>query len=422
MASGATPAGARPASTLAILAAKPALVVIMGTVAGHMMMMGMLAPVLSLYSKSFGVAEWAVGLIITAFGIGRVAIDLPAGLMADRHGRRMLVWAGPLVVGLASIGAALATDFWLLVVFRFIQGLGSGAYMTVATIVCADLSAPGQRGRIMALYQTAILVGSGLGPAVGGFLADHLGYQAPFWLSMMIGMGAALYAFLTFAETRGPDAGGHHHDHSFRAFLPLLANPPIVVALLVNFGVFMTRAAGQWQMLPLVANQRHGFDSGTIGLAITVMTLANLMILPFTGRAMDRFGTIACVAVAALVTTAALLLAAFGQAAWTYWLAMASLGAATGLQGPSIATYAVDHAPGGRLGPAMGLMRFCGDIGFVAGPLMLGGALDLTGIGYGGAIALNAGLVFLFAVLFVIWGRHAPHPPDIQPQGGADHG
>ena len=76
-----TPAPA--SSTWAILVARPALVVIMGTVAGHMMMMGMVAPVLSLYAKSFGVAEWAVGLIITAFGVGRLLVDFLAAGLAE---------------------------------------------------------------------------------------------------------------------------------------------------------------------------------------------------------------------------------------------------------------------------------------------------------------------------------------------------
>ena len=398
----------RPTSTWAILVSQPALVVIMGTVAGHMMMMGMLAPVLSLYAKSFGVAEWAVGLLITVFGVGRLLMDLPAGLIAERYGRRLLVWLGPGVVGIASLGAALSDDFWLLVVFRFVQGLGSGAYMTVASVVCADLAAPGQRGRIMALYQTALLVGAGLGPVVGGLLAQHFGYQSPFWLSLAIGMSAATYAFFCFDETKRPSQGGAHHDHSFRSFLPLLSRPAIAVGLLVNFGVFMTRAAGQWQFLPLAANQRFGFDPGSIGMAITTMTLANLAVLPFTGRLVDRFGTVRCVVGASFLTVAALALAALGAQSWMFWAAMIVLGVATGLQGPAIATYAVDHAPDGRFGPAMGLLRFAGDVGFVVGPLALGAAVDLTGIGYSGAILLNAGMVVMSAVLFMIWGRRKP--------------
>lgn len=402
------PAPRRP-STWAILVARPALIVIMGTVAGHMMMMSMLAPMLSLYGKSFGVAEWAVGLVITAFGVGRLVMDLPAGLIAEKFGRRFLVWAGPTLVGFASLGAALADDFHLLVFFRFMQGLGSGAYMTVASVVVADLAAPRERGRLMALFQTAMLVGSGFGPVIGGFLAEHFGYAAPFWASMAIGMAAGLYAFLGFDETLSP-AHGRRNDHSLRAFLPLIANPAMAAALFLNFAVFTTRAASQWQMLPFVAHERFGYDTGTIGLTIMTVTLANLAILPFAGRLIDRFGTVACTVVTALLTAAALVLAALAAVPWLYWLAMALIGAATGLQGPAVSTYAVDHTPAGRFGPAMGLLRFAGDIGFVLGPLALGAAVDVAGIGHGGAVLANAALMAAGAAAFLVWGRGAPEP------------
>jgi MFS family permease len=407
-------AGALPRrpSTFAIVLARPALMVVMGTVAGHMMMMSMLAPMLSLYGKSFGVAEWAVGLVITAFGVGRLVMDLPAGLIAEKFGRRFLIWAGPAVVGVASLGAALADDFAWLVAFRFVQGLGSGAYMTVASVVVADLAAPHERGRLMALFQTAMLVGSGLGPAVGGFLAEAVGYAAPFWISMIIGFSAALYAFHGFPETRL--GGGSRHDHSFRAFAPLVANPAIAVALFLNFAVFTTRAASQWQMLPFVAHDRFGYDTGMIGLTIMTVTLANLAVLPIAGRLIDRFGTVACTVATAALTTAALVLAALASAPWMYWLAMALIGAATGIQGPAVATYAVDHTPSGRFGPAMGLMRFAGDIGFVVSPLALGAVIDFAGVSHGGAVLINAGLMAASAAAFVVWGRRAPepdHPP-----------
>jgi MFS family permease len=122
------------------------------------------------------------------------------------------------------------------------------------------------------------------------------------------------------------------------------------------------------------------------------------------------------------VTVAALVVAGTGLQPWTFWAAMATLGAATGMQGPAIATYSVDHAPGGRFGPAMGLLRFAGDVGFVLGPLALGAAVDLSGIGYSGAILLNAAILALFGVLFMIWGRRAPAEPEAVPKDGPSPG
>lgn len=389
----------------AILKAEPALAVIMITVAGHMLMMGSLAPVLSLYAKTFGVADWVAGLVITVFGLGRLAVDIPAGLFADRFGRATLLWVGPAIAAAASLGAAVADSYTLLIVFRFLQGVGSGIYMTVASIVCADLSTPQTRGRIMALYQAAILVGAGLGPAIGGLLAEWFGYRAPFWMSLVIGVGAALCARFLYVDRAAEPGGGRHSDHGLSALKAVMLIAPLVVVLFINFGVFFTRSGGQWAIMPLLGVERFGLAPGDIGLALTLSALANLLVLPIAGTASDRFGRTPVITLSTAICAGALLMIAVAPTAALYWAGFALLGAATGFNAPAIAAFAVDHAPGGRYGATMGVMRFFGDVGFVAGPILLGLSVDFLRVGYGGAVALNAALVGASALAFLVVAR-----------------
>lgn len=397
-----------------ILRREPALVVIMLTVAGHMLMMGSMAPVLALYAQSFAVTEWAIGAVVTVFGIGRLAVDIPAGLLAERYGRRTLLWLGPAIAGVASVGAALTDSYALLVGFRFLQGVGSGIYMTVATIVCADLSTPQTRGRVMALYQAALLTGAGLGPAVGGFVAERFGLGAPFWLAAAIGFAAALYARFGFRETQRPAAGGHKDGHGVGALLMVIAVAPLAALLLVQFGVFFSRSAGQWTMMPLLGSARFGLGAADIGLALTLSALVNLAVLPWAGDASDRFGGARVIAVSTALAAASLFLIAFSAAPWMFWAGMALMGVAMGFSGPAVAAFAVERAPSGRYGPTMGVLRFFGDLGFVAGPVLLGLSVDVLHVGHGGAIALNGALVALSAVVFVAvaWATRAHPLPD----------
>ncbi len=411
---------ARPSEPLgyaAILRQEPALVVIMVTVAGHMLMMSSLAPVLSLYAQSFGVTEWAIGAVVTMFGVGRLAVDIPSGLLAERFGRRTLLWIGPAIAGFASVGAALTDSYVLLVLFRFVQGVGSGIYMTVATIVCADLSTQQTRGRVMALYQAAVLTGAGLGPAIGGFAAERFGLGAPFWLAAVIGFGAALHAGFGFRETQAATHAQHKDGHGLAAIGMVLAVAPLAVLLFVQFGVFFSRSGGQWTMMPLLGSARFGLGAADIGLALTLSTLLNLAILPWAGSASDRFGGARVIALSTAIAAASLFLIGFAAAPWMFWAGLALMGVATGLSGPAIAAFAVEHAPGGRYGATMGVLRFFGDLGFVAGPVLLGLAVDGLRVGHGGAIALNGGLVALSGLFFVIVvsAAHAratshPHP------------
>ena len=326
-------------------------------------------------------------------------------MFADRFGRATLLWVGPAIAAAASLGAALADSYTLLIVFRFLQGVGSGIYMTVASIVCADLSTPQTRGRIMALYQAAVLVGAGLGPAIGGLLAEWFGYRAPFWMALVIGIGAALCARFMYVDRASDHAGGKHADHGLSSLTAVIMVAPLAVVMFINFGVFFTRSGGQWAMMPLLGVERFGLAPGDIGLALTLSALANLLVLPIAGTAADRFGRTPVITLSTAICAVALVMIALAPTAAFYWAGFAVLGAATGFNAPAIAAYAVDHAPGGRYGATMGVMRFFGDIGFVAGPILLGLSVDVLRVGYGGAVALNAALVGASALAFLVVAR-----------------
>src|SRR5712692_2407526 len=79
---------------------------------------GIIAPILPLYARSFGVGYDAAGLLISAFAVTRLVFDLVAGPIVDRWGERRSASAGIFVVAVSSILTGLAPNFTLAVVFR----------------------------------------------------------------------------------------------------------------------------------------------------------------------------------------------------------------------------------------------------------------------------------------------------------------
>src|SRR6266704_1237663 len=102
----------------------PALRVIMLVVFVIMLGFGIVAPILPLFARSFGVSYGAAGLLISAFAFTRLAFDLFAGPVVDRWGEQRASIAALLFVALSSFLTALAPNFPSAVVFRAAGGAG----------------------------------------------------------------------------------------------------------------------------------------------------------------------------------------------------------------------------------------------------------------------------------------------------------
>lgn len=374
----------------------PALLVIAALV---MAGMGMVAPVLSLYGLSFSVSATQAALVITMFGIGRFAADIPAGMIAERFGRRSLLWGGPAIIAVTSVGAALAQDFTLLIVWRFLQGVGSGFYMTAAAATLADLSTPATRGRVMALYLGALLAGTSLGPALGGVVADLWGLAAPFWCWAATTALATLYALLRCRETRAPAApGARGHGHMLAE---VLKSRNFLLVAGVTFGIFFTRTAANWGMIPLIGQERFGFGVDTMGLTIALIGFGTLIVMPVSGWLCDTHGYRTVILLSCVLTAAGLMLVAFAPGQTVYWAGVLLVGIATGFGGPATNAFAANIAPSGHYGPTMGMLRAVGDAGFIIGPLAIGSAMDTIGIGNVEGLLANATLVLVAGLAFV---------------------
>lgn len=372
------------------------------TVGIFLMMTGLtlVAPILPLYAREFGVSRTAAGALISVFAGARLAFDLVGGIASDRMGaRRVMLWAAVLLA-VSSIGAALAPTYALLLVARVLEGFGTAAFATAAMKLIIVTTPRERLGRTMAFYQTGLLAGVSLGPLMGGVSAELGSFTTPFWMYAVLG---GLVWLLVWRYVDAPEVETTSLRTVYGAAWTLLRSSSFVALMFIAVMVFFMRAGARLTLLPLYAGEELGLSEARIGLVLAVGAIMTLAVVNVGGWLIDRVGRVP-VLIAGLLATAATI-AAHGAVTTLPGLltVSAAFGLAAGIMGTAPPTLAGDLSTTGSEGAAVGLYRMAGDVGLVLGPLVLGSLAD-DGAFVGG-FQLSAGLLVLAAAAAIVIGR-----------------
>ena len=337
---------------------------------------GVVGPVLPLYARDFGVSATMVGLTLTVFALARLILNIPAGLIADRLGRRVLLIGGPILTSIGMFGSGFAGDIWSLLIWRFVAGAGSAFFMSGALIYLIDIAPPDLRARYVATNQWALSVGVALGPGIGGLVAERWGLAAPFHLVGVIALFAAVYAVFRLPETRRSSSPERKDESPAREAARIARSGPFLAIAFVTGTIFMTRAGTRATLVPLHADETLAWGPGELGLVFTVTGVMTLFTLWPATWATENIGRASVILFSAM--TAALGTFVIGSSSTPMWFVLGNviLILGTGTAGPAPAAFVADLFPERMRGLGVGLYRSAGDVGFVLGPPALGWLSD----------------------------------------------
>ena len=337
---------------------------------------GVVGPVLPLYARDFGVSATMVGLTLTVFALARLILNIPAGLIADRFGRRVLLIGGPILTSIGMFGSGFAGDIWSLLIWRFVAGAGSAFFMSGALIYLIDIAPPDLRARYVATNQWALSVGVALGPGLGGLVAERWGLAAPFPLVGVIALFAAVYAVFRLPETRRSSSPKLKDESPAREAARIARSGPFLAIAFVTGTIFMTRAGTRATLVPLHADETLAWGPGELGLVFTVTGVMTLFTLWPATWATENIGRASVILFSAM--TAALGTFVIGSSSTPMWFVLGNviLTLGTGTAGPAPAAFVADLFPERMRGLGVGLYRSAGDVGFVLGPPALGWLSD----------------------------------------------
>ncbi len=167
--------------------------------------------------------------LITSFLIAATALTPLYGKFADIHGRRatLLIALGIYMAG--SLISAASSSLLMLICGRIVQGCGSGGLVSSANMILGDIAAPKDRGKYYVYFSIAFTTAGGCGPALGGWICDHLHWWVIFLWNLPFCVVAVLLA-LTMLR-RLPRYERPHRLDVIGAILVIAASSAFMLAL-----------------------------------------------------------------------------------------------------------------------------------------------------------------------------------------------
>ncbi|MEN6442706.1 MAG: MFS transporter [Methanoregula sp.] len=130
--------------------------------------------------------------IVTAYLLAAALFSVPFGKIADIYGRKRIFLYGIAVFSFASLATTMAPTSGALIALRVVQGLGAAMIFGTAMAILTSVFPPGERGKTMGIYLTAVYFGLSVGPCLGGFMTQYLGWRSIFFVNVPIGIAITL--------------------------------------------------------------------------------------------------------------------------------------------------------------------------------------------------------------------------------------
>jgi len=146
----------------------------------HDLCAGLLVALLPLIRVDLELNYLQSGLLISAYSIAAGLSQFPGGWIGDRANRKIIIMVGLGGVGLAALAVGLSPSYFLMLSFLVIMGIFAGGYHPSALSILSGYFGKAERGKVIAIHMLGGSIGLALGPVLGGFIGDILGWRSAY--------------------------------------------------------------------------------------------------------------------------------------------------------------------------------------------------------------------------------------------------
>lgn len=240
--------------------------------------------------ETFGLRDGSAdtGRVVTYFFFGLAAAHLVYGPLADRFGRKPVLYLGISIYVLGAIGSALAPTFGVLLASRFLWGVGAAGSRVVATAIVRDRFEGPVMARAMSQIMAVFVLVPVFAPTLGAGIVAVLPWQAAFWFCVVFAAGITVWT-LRLPETLDPaQRRPLRVGSTVRGFVEVARTPVTAgytIASTFLQGVFTVYIATSEAIISDIFGRRDQFPIvfGVVAIGFGVVALLN-------GRFVHRFG------------------------------------------------------------------------------------------------------------------------------------
>lgn len=352
---------------------KSPLFVLFITIFIDMLGFGIIIPILPIFSKELGAADYQVGLIAMIFPIMNFLFAPLWGTLSDRHGRRPIMLISIFITAIAYFVFSQVTVLWILFFSRLLSGVGS-ANISVAQAYITDVTSPAERTKSLGFLGAAFGIGFIMGPPLGGWLksistsgtVDWVGYVA----CGMCVVNLVMAYFLLPESLKEKKINVPFNFKVVTGIITELKKPMVGQLLWINF-IFITAfmlmqisCSLMWKEITLLDEKEIGYVFAFIGVATAVVQglLVGRMVKAFGETKMLTYGIIfMAVGLAILPLTGKTLFVP------VQFIGLALIALANGCLTPSITSLLSKFANQNEVGHVLGVSQSFGSVARAVG-------------------------------------------------------
>jgi len=247
----------------------------------------------SLKHSELHLTDTQLGFLPTGFLIVYTLTSPIFGTLGDRKSRPPLIAVGVALWSIATSLGGFARGFLSLFIARSGVGVGEAAYGTIAPALLSDTFPLNKRGRVLSIFFCAIPVGSAAGYVLGGFMNEHYGWRAAFWIAGLPGLLLSLLVLFVRdpprgVEDSGPALSGQPRATVLHAYRDLLRNMPYLLTVL-GYGAYTFALGGLAFWMPAFLERERGMTGAQATQTFGAIALCTGLVGTFFGGWLGDF-------------------------------------------------------------------------------------------------------------------------------------